>query len=523
MDRKHFKMAAFGCIAVSVGLIFSACAGSSDQSASSATSSSASSSQSSSQASATSKPTAFRLPVVLAQDLNPLTTSCMINLTLWPLLYDCLAQPDASFTTQKDLATDIQTSGTTVTVTLRSGVTFSDGTALTSADVVYSYDLVKSTSSSYFYADVSNIASITAQGSYKVVFTLNKADALAGNLLDIPIVKSGSVASVRTAPTGSGPYTFSTNQLTATLTHNKNWYGGGTFSFQSVPLVNIYSTDAVQSSLKIGAFNYLFTDYGSGSFSSNNLSTKSVNLNRIIYLGINSSHSGLSNAHVRKAVSLALDRKTMVTDAFSSQALATNLPYNPAWSGGQAPAAADLSAQADKAQSELEAAGYTTMNTAGIITKADGSGALSLTLLVNSGNNEMVSAAGEIKVSLDKIGINVNVSSLPYASYVAALQAGQYDLYLGNIQLTDDMDLSPLLASGGAGAYGVPANSQTLSAFTAWQSGGAIANLTSAFSSETPFVPLCFQTGTVSYTPGLSGTITPTAKNIFYGIATWHY
>lgn len=449
---------------------------------------------------------------------------------LWPLLYDSLAQPDASFTPQFGLASSIDVSGTTVTAHLKSGVKFWDGSALGAQDVVYSYNLVKSTPSSYFYSNVQNIASVAAQGSATVVFTLASPDALAQNLLDIPIIKSGSAATSganaaypNAPPTGSGPYQLSMAAVGGTLTLNKSWYGGGSFGFQTIAVNNIRNTDALDSSLKIGEINYLFTDYGQGAVSVPNIETKAVNLNRMVFLGVNSAHAGLGDAHVRRAVSLLIDRSGLVTDAFSSQALATNLPYNPDWAGGVKPQAADLSASSDKAAQELTQAGYTARNASGVYTKADGSAPLSLSLLYNSDDSRMATAARLLSQALTKAGIGVTAEGKAFDAYTQALQSGGFDLYLGDVALTDDMDLTPLLSPGAGASYGVAAGSATLAAFQAWRAGGQLAALTSAFQNELPFLPLCFKTGTVSYTPGLAGSVTPTARNIFYGIAGWHY
>ncbi|HCC00956.1 MAG TPA: hypothetical protein DEP42_07075 [Ruminococcaceae bacterium] len=62
-----------------------------------------------------------------------------------------------------------------------------------------------------------------------------------------------------------------------------------------------------------------------------------------------------------------------------------------------------------------------------------------------------------------------------------------------------------------------------MNAFNSWRAGGDVSALTNAFLNETPFIPICFKTGTVAFTSGLSGSITPTMQNIFYGIADWHY
>ena len=383
------------------------------------------------------KPTTFSLPEVLQQDMNPLTTTCMVNLSLWPLMYDALVQPDSTFTPHLGLASSIANTGTTVTVHLRTGVKFSDGSALTASDVVSSYNVVKNTPSSFFFANLSNIVSITAPDNRTVVFTMGTANALEENVLNIPIVKSrGNGSAVNVPPLGTGAYTYSTNQFNSTLTLNKNWYGGGKFNFQTISLVNMHSTDAILSSLNIGEVNYLFTDYGNGAQSTANLATKSVDLNRMVFMGTNSAHALLADAHVRNAISLAIDRNSLSSNAFSSQAISTNLPYNPDWAGGTKLVKSDLTSQTSKAQTELKTAGFTTQNTAGVITKANGATPLQLTLLVCSDDAQMSAAANQIRLSLTKAGIGVAINSQPSAAYQAALQAGNYDLYLGSISLT---------------------------------------------------------------------------------------
>lgn len=479
-------------------------------------------------------------------------------------MFDSLAEPDASYNPVMGLASSVDISGSTVTAHLRSGVKFTDGSSLTSRDVQYSFNMVRGDPASFFYQNVTDISGISTPDSQTVKFTLNTPDALFANLMNIPIIKyntgsPGTAAGDTSVPVGTGRYVFSNDYLNGTLTANKSWYKGSSPAFQTIRLVNLLNTSAALSSLKIGEINYLFSDSSGNGVSAVGLGTAAVNLNQMVFLGVNavSSKAGLSNAHVRKAISLAADRGAIVTDVFSSRARASSLPFNPAWAGlpnaaagssGTSSASAASSSAASRtsgsavssgssasaavsassgtsgsasfsaAAAELAAAGYTVKNP-GI----PGSPVLSYGLLVNQDDSLMMSAAKTIAASLAKTGIAVTVDAQPTAAYASKLASGSFDLYLGQIRLTDDMDISPLF-SGGAAGYGALTQSSAQAAFTAWRAGTAsLSGVIDAFNSETPFVPICYRMGSVSYTAGLKGTIAPTFSNIFHNEESWHF
>lgn len=77
-----------------------------------------------------------------------------------------------------------------------------------------------------------------------------------------------------------------------------------------------------------------------------------------------------------------------------------------------------------------------------------------LRLLVNEENSFKLSVAREIAASFSAAGIDMTVTALPWADYTAALAAGSFDLYYGEVRLTADWNLAPLLATGGRLNYG---------------------------------------------------------------------
>lgn len=110
---------------------------------------------------------------------------------------------------------------------------------------------------------------------------------------------------------------------------------------------------------------------------------------------------------------------------------------------------------------------------------------------------------------------------------MAALERGNFDLYLGEVRLTADFDLSPLLSSGGSLNYGGYADAETdtlLAAFRAAAESSrpaAAADLCAHLAQTVPLVPLCFKNGSVlTHWGDLSG-LTPTQQNVFYGFDGW--
>lgn len=79
---------------------------------------------------------------------------------------------------------------TVCTIQLRDDVRFSDGSAMTAADVAYS--LEQAAKSGSIYADrLADVQSVRVSGDSTVIITLNAANAAFETLLDIPIVSSG--------------------------------------------------------------------------------------------------------------------------------------------------------------------------------------------------------------------------------------------------------------------------------------------------------------------------------------------
>ena len=131
----------------------------------------------------------FTLPVFLDFSLHPVLGANRANLTLSPLLYEGLFQVDESFQAVPVLCERWSASEDllTWTFTLRAGITFSNGEALTAQAAAAALELAR-TAGSRYAGRLADVAAVTASEDDPLTFTitLTRPNGSLPLLLDIP-------------------------------------------------------------------------------------------------------------------------------------------------------------------------------------------------------------------------------------------------------------------------------------------------------------------------------------------------
>ena len=158
----------------------------------------------------------LRVSVQGAVNLNPFTATDATSWRVIPLVYDSLARIDpVTLMPTPWAATSWAIDGTTLNVTLRSDLAFHDGSAMTAADVVYSYTQYKS------HGMVPSDLTVTSAGDVVTFTSAAGGGLLYGDGLTLPIVESGTAS----APVGSGPFVPpATVSMPLTLTANDDHF-----------------------------------------------------------------------------------------------------------------------------------------------------------------------------------------------------------------------------------------------------------------------------------------------------------
>jgi len=224
--KKHFKN--FICLALCAVIAVSSCScgyvldepGGSDSGIGSQTgiSGSAGGAPSGSQAGASVPDSAhgdFALCFASRHGFHPYECTDTYNLTVISLMYEGLFALESDLSVRNVLCSSYRTEdGVTYEISLLSDVMMHDGEYMTADDVVYS---VKEAAKSEKYASrLADIDDVYADGDGTVVIVLTEANYSLPALLDIPIIRKGSVRD--DIPSGTGPYVLKNEEGTPSLT-----------------------------------------------------------------------------------------------------------------------------------------------------------------------------------------------------------------------------------------------------------------------------------------------------------------
>ncbi len=482
------------------------------------------------EATASPEPTAAQTPTGEAKFVLPRTASTLhpilgterTNLALAPLIWEGLFELDATFTPQNVLCEryEVSADGLTWTFYLRSGATFSDGSAFSASEAVFSLNLARTGNSRYSFR-LADITSVKGEGNVLTV-TLSSPNGDLPALLDVPIVKGESEE-----PLGTGPYVLKSSSDGDTLVARTDWWQKRALPTSSIPLKMVAGADELILAFDSGEVSMVTSDL---------TGTNTLNFaggyevwdspsTIMLYVGFNAQKGACADPLVRQALSRGFDRQTVASVLYSGRATSAVLPISPACPyydqilGAETKSDYSAAAMTDL----LTQAGYT--KSGEIIKK--GRTAFTLTLIVNSESSFKTATADHLAEELSKQGIQVQISKLGWAEYEAALKAKQFDLYIGETMLAPDFDLSDLLGRSGPLNYGGFSDSQAemlLHTFRAADVGtrpAAAAALCDYLQVSCPFTPLCFKNTSVLTGWGIISGLAPTQQNAFYQMWNW--
>jgi len=484
------------------------------------------------------------LPYCSNDVFNAYKASTKVNQQLSSLLYDPLIKLDENLSPVYVLAQSVVINGKHCAVTIKDAV-FSDGTPVLADDVVYSIEKAKESSTKYS-VQLSSIVSYSAANSNSISIMLSKPDPYFTNMLDFPIIKSHTDAlkdenNLDIPPVGSGRYTIDLTQKI--LIANPNHHNG-VANIKQIKLLNSPDEEALNHDIEVGSISCYFSDLSDGKIPKMFGANTTVSLNNLVYMGINMNNEVLKFAEIRYALSAALNRTKIASQCYFSYATPASGPFSSVWKEAANNQSIETIENLDVAVADLAKIGYNIKDAQGFYLTSSNK-RLSFTLLVNSNNSSRVSTAELIKTQLEAIGIEINVQSIDWDSYVAALKAGNFDLYLSEIRIPNNMDISELVTPGSSIAYGVVSpkkittfsttntqssedntsdnnivkynsTSQALAAF--YNSKTTIQDVISAFNAEMPIIPICHRSGISIYSTSFDIGPSCTLSDVFYNL-----
>ena len=461
---------------------------------------------------------AFVLPCYPGAGFHPITGGNRTNLTMAGLLYEGLFAVTPAFEVEPVLCTDwtVSEDGLTWTFVLDGATRFSDGSPLTARDVAASLNQARQ--SALYAVRLSGVAAVSA-GEGAVTVTLSAPNAALPLLLDVPVVRESGDPD---RPLGTGPYALEGDGDALTLRARREGLPLG-----EIPLLAVAEAGDLIHAFETRDISLVSTDFtGSNALGfSGSFETQDYATSVLLYVGFNAASGLCRDEGIRLALQRAFDRASISTALLSRHAQPAALPVSPESALYDGALAETLVYAPKEAGAALEALGWTT-GADGV--RAKGRQTLALDFVVSSDNSDRLAVAERLAADLGSLGVSVNLRKLAWEDYLAALEKGDFDLYLGETRMTADFDLTPFLAAGGALNYGGYADGEALSLLSAFRAATGKARVSAGralyahLAEHPPFVPLCFKRWSLLTQWGQTGGATPTQQNVFYGFAGWN-
>ncbi|WP_313554565.1 ABC transporter substrate-binding protein [Miniimonas arenae] len=339
-------------------------------------------------------------------------------------VFDTLIRQDGDGELVPGLATEwtYDDSRTQLTLTLREGVTFTDGAAFDADAVVANVEAFQASAT----ADLSNaqyISSVEAVDPTHVLFTLSAPDPMLTRWLTGSLGYMASPASLTdpaaaTNPVGTGPYTLDTAKTVVGSTYvfdKKADYWDDSYTVYDTLTVNYYETPtALLNALQGGQLDAAtFSDVSSlAQVESAGYETTTSQLDwmgLILFDRDGTVDAPLGDVKVRQAINYAIDRAGILKAIQLDKGTVTSSVFGAATDGHDADMDSYYTYDVDKAKELMAEAGY-----------ADG---FALTMPTTAGLNQSLLAT--IQQQLSEIGITVTFSDVG-SNFITDLLGGKY-------------------------------------------------------------------------------------------------
>lgn len=466
------------------------------------------------------------------QTLNPLLNEDVTVDSVLKLMFEPLFVMDEHQNITANLADGylLADDGMSVAISLRSDAKWSDGTAVTASDLIFSLDTIASAPAGSIYKRaMANVSDYYQTSSTTVVIEYSAPFGGCAYNLCFPLIPEhyykgyNTVDSERSMkPLGNGMYTFVDYRIVRymNMTASDSCFRGKPY------IENINVTVIDDKETEINAFEQGIIDVISvspeefGTFNSQNeIEATPYSSNKFEFLGFNFKNSALANKNIRQAIAYAVPMDNIIDNIYLGNAVKSLTPVNPE-------SVLDAGEDIDGYDHDLNMARQLVAQT-GLTAQQ-----LTFTILVNEDNSERCEIAELIASELNQIGMNVTVYKTTFANYVSMLQNDSFTMFIGGMELNTGVDLRAMLLSSSQSSGSNYFNFSDLqmdnllnacaSASNDEAYKAAIAQVQKYCASQLPLVGICFKSQLLLTDGRVEGNKDPVINDIYRNIGNWY-
>ncbi len=361
--------------------------------------------------------------------LNPLCTKFAGVADYMYLAYESLFVVNEDLTVRGVLAESYKTKekNKVYVISLKKNVKFHDGSAFNADDVIATFEYLQLYETNHSDA-LRNVASYTATDKHTIEIVLKEPRVNFLTNLDFPILASGLKMEDFTVPNtsykmnGTGRYRFKGIRAYESLILEKNpsWHSTQKVYIPEVCIRFVNTKDAVAYAFDSGETDMVTTDYGRwGEFSYGIKSdTYEVTTTKYIFVGLNTKNSAFSDVNLRKRLAGIIDKNHIVDSVMFSHGAVADTP---------------ISSKAYFYRNDGDEGEKVT----GKITNLR----LSTYILFNEESTIKENIAKYLKTVLEDAGIKVELTKVSFETYMDKIASGDYQIYIGEVELGRDSDL----------------------------------------------------------------------------------
>ncbi len=458
----------------------------------------------------------LRIPYDYSEGVSPYTASSKPNRYVCNLIYRGMVKLNSDYSYELDLVSEIYTEDNiTWYIYVEDGSTFPNGTEFTAYDLRYSLQEAMK-EGSYYAQSLECVSSSKVLDAGCLRITLLYANRYFPNLLTFPVISYETVDRPLYFP---GRYSFDESK-THLISNDES------FEAQKIELVPASDMSLLTYEMRMGKYDCIYVANPSEAGSVYGGATMGMQSNQMVYLGFNSNYAFTYYADFRRAISAAIDYTAVANDIYGHFGSAPKKIYNPDFYEMEFVSKNSLDLMS--ANLILDDMGFDNRDSEGFRTNQRGR-RISLRLIVCNESSVKVELANAVAQMLAEVGIEVEVAPLSYATFMTDLQNYNYDLYIAEMRLGADMDLTKIITPYEYQYpdiqyinYGVPGSEKLYLSWLGFMSGSVTpSEFAETFADVTPFAPLCFTKGCAVFNRDLPFTLFGTDFDMFYNISEW--
>lgn len=378
-----------------------------------------------------------------------------------PLKYD----QDLNIITWAADSWEVQDEGKKFVFTLKPGILWDDGIELTAEDVEFTYKLMIDPKTPTAYAeDFKAIASFKVTGRYSFEVTYDQPFARAQSTWMSAILPKHALEGqdlvntpLSRKPLSGGSYRLKewVSGSRITLGARDEYFEGRPYLDEAVTMI-IPDLATMFMELKAGNLDMMrlspqqYMQQTVGKAWQQNFNKYRYLLSAYTYLGFNLSSPLFSDARVRRAISMSIDKDEIVKAVLLGQGIPTIGPYKPdTWPYNTD--IKDYPFDPDAAADLLAEAGWTRADKKAPLKDKDGN-VFAFTITTNQGNDQRIKTATIIQSRLADLGMEVKIRAVEWAVLLKEfLDKGRFDAVIMGWTIPLDPDMFDIWHSSKVG------------------------------------------------------------------------